>query len=81
MARLLITGEDIANVDRHRNCSNTIRRLLELGGLNAVMGGSGPTVFGLFRLRETAERAAEALRETYMQTYLAKPVGNLDAGV
>lgn len=57
------------------------RRLLELGALNAAMSGSGPTVFGLFRLRETAERAAEALRETYMQTYLAKPVGNLDAGV
>ena len=57
------------------------RRLLELGALNAAMSGSGPTVFGIFRQQETAERAAEVLRETYAQTYLAKPVGNLDAGV
>ena len=57
------------------------RRLLELGALNAAMSGSGPTVFGIFRQQETAERAAEVLRETYAQTYLAKPVGNLDARV
>lgn len=52
-------------------------RLLELGALNAAMSGSGPTVFGVFRERETAERAAESLRRTYAQTFLAEPVGRL----
>ena len=49
-------------------------RLLELGALNAAMSGSGPTVFGIFSEQETAKRAAEVLKETYQQTYLAVPV-------
>ena len=56
-------------------------RLLDLGALNAAMSGSGPTVFGIFRQRETAEQAAEALKKTYAQTYLTKPVGKLDIQV
>ena len=50
------------------------KRLVELGALNAAMSGSGPTVFGIFAEKETARRAAEALKETYVQTYLAQPV-------
>ena len=50
------------------------KRLVELGALNAAMSGSGPTVFGIFAEKETARRAAEALKETYVQTYLVQPV-------
>lgn len=50
------------------------RRLLDLGALNAAMSGSGPTVFGIFRDRETAEQAAKALKKAYAQTFLAQPV-------
>ena len=49
-------------------------RLLELGALNAVMSGSGPTVFGVFADRETAQKAEAELKGTYYQTYLAVPV-------
>lgn len=49
-------------------------RLRELGALNAAMSGSGPTVFGIFRRREEAERAAAALKTAYAQTYVAEPV-------
>lgn len=49
-------------------------RLRELGALNAAMSGSGPTVFGIFSERETAERARDALKGRYQQTYLAQPV-------
>jgi 4-diphosphocytidyl-2-C-methyl-D-erythritol kinase len=35
--------------------------MLQLGAVGAMMSGSGPTVFGLFRDRESAERAREAL--------------------
>ena len=34
----------------------------EHGALNAMMSGSGPTVFGLFDDKTTAENACEALR-------------------
>ena len=50
------------------------KRLMELSALNAAMSGSGPTVFGAFAEQETARRAAEVLKETYQQTYLAMPV-------
>ena len=50
------------------------KRLMELSALNAAMSGYGPTVFGVFAEQETARRAAEVLKETYQQTYLAMPV-------
>ena len=34
--------------------------MVENGALNALMSGSGPTVFGIFTSRETAEQAARA---------------------
>ena len=36
VAQLLITGEDVANAQRHENFSNTINRLLELGALPII---------------------------------------------
>ena len=36
VAQLLITGEDIASDSRHRNFSNTLNRLLELGALPII---------------------------------------------
>ena len=53
-------------------------RLRALGALNASMSGSGPTVFGIFRERDAAERAAASLGREYAQTYLAEPVGRLE---
>jgi 4-diphosphocytidyl-2-C-methyl-D-erythritol kinase len=35
--------------------------MLRLGAVGAMMSGSGPTVFGLFRDRESAEKALETL--------------------
>jgi len=49
-------------------------RLLELGALNAAMSGSGPTVFGLFAAEDAARQAADTLRQSYPQTYLAQSV-------
>ncbi|MDD3367692.1 MAG: 4-(cytidine 5'-diphospho)-2-C-methyl-D-erythritol kinase [Lachnospiraceae bacterium] len=37
--------------------------LLEEGAENALMSGSGPTTFGIFKERETAETAFEAVRK------------------
>ncbi len=53
-------------------------KLMEMGALNAAMSGSGPTVFGIFRERSTAQQALETLKTTWAQTFLAKPVKKLD---
>lgn len=60
--------------EEYREVFRIKERLLELGALNAVMSGSGPTVFGIFVKRETAQRAAAELKRTYQQTYLSVPV-------
>ena len=35
------------------------------------------TVFGIFREEAAAQKAADAMKRRYSQTYLAKPVGKL----
>ena len=37
--------------------------MIKAGAVNAMMSGSGPTVFGLYATREEAKRATEAVRE------------------
>ena len=50
--------------------------MLENGALNAVMTGSGPTVFGLFEKEAAARAAADLLKEEYAQVFLAEPVNS-----
>lgn len=52
--------------------------MLEHGALNAMMSGSGPTVFGLFDQEETAVSAYEAMRELGLakQVYLTSIYNN-----
>ena len=47
-------------------------KLLELRAEVALMSGSGPTVFGLYRDYVTAEFAYEKLKKLYGETYLVK---------
>lgn len=46
------------------------------GALNAIMSGSGPTVFGLYETREAAKEAAKYISETEMakEIYVTTPV-------
>ena len=75
-ARLCNVFEEVLP-QRYHEAFAIKRQMLELGAMNAAMSGSGPTVFGLFRETERAERAAEVLQTRYAQTYLAQPVKKL----
>lgn len=46
--------------------------MIREGALNAMMSGSGPTVFGLFEDKDTAQKAYETLRDSGLtrQTFL-----------
>ncbi len=46
---------------RHREASDLKAYFLSSGAVAAMMSGSGPSVFGIFRDAETADRVAEAL--------------------
>lgn len=46
------------------------QNMKENGALNALMSGSGPTVFGIFEKKETAEAACEVLKQTRLAKQL-----------
>lgn len=48
-------------------------RMLQYGAEGALMSGSGPTVFGLFKTAEKARSASNNLKRFYRQTYAVKP--------
>ena len=48
--------------------------LLHCGALGASMSGTGPTVFGLFRLEEEAQRAEERLKGLCREVFLARTI-------
>lgn len=48
--------------------------MLARGAKGALMSGSGPTVFGIFQDRQSAEKAAAFFGERFPQTYLVDPV-------
>lgn len=52
--------------------------MMREGALNAMMSGSGPTVFGLFDDQETAKKAYEKLRDSGLarQTFLTTVAGS-----
>ena len=49
-----------------------------LGAVNAMMSGSGPTVFGIFDNEEKAQKACQKLRESgsCQQVFLTVPINN-----
>lgn len=75
MAEALTTGDLRGITDRMGNVLETVtvpaypvidrikRRMRELGAENALMSGSGPTVFGIYKEQKTAEKTAETIRE------------------
>ena len=48
-----------------------LEKLMKEGGaMNSMMSGSGPTVFGIFKNRETAEEAAKKIEESGLANQL-----------
>lgn len=50
------------------------QELLKNGAEAAMMSGSGPSVFGIFKTESEAHRAAEALRQMGINAFAAEPV-------
>lgn len=60
-------------IDMHPEIAQIKECMLENGALGAMMSGSGPTVFGIFRDRKTAQSAYEKVKEQGIakQVYVA----------
>lgn len=80
MAGLLYNVMEEVTVGEHPIIREIEHVMLEYGALNAIMSGSGPTVFGLFEEKEKAEQAMKILRERNLteQLYLTAFVNPAD---
>ena len=61
MGRLLCNVLETVTIPMHPQIAKMKERLIELGAEGALMSGSGPTVFGLFREKAAAKQAAERM--------------------
>lgn len=64
MADLMGNVLETVTIPRYPVIEKIKTHMKEHGALNAMMSGSGPTVFGLFDDKEMAEHACEALKES-----------------
>ncbi len=60
-----------ATVKEHEIISVLEKRMCDLGAAGALMSGSGPSVFGLFRNSDLCMNAISVMREQFADTYFA----------
>ncbi len=48
--------------------------LIDLGAMNSIMSGSGPTVYGIFESKSKASYCFESLKNKYPNTFLCNPI-------
>ncbi len=67
---------ETVTIPKHPIIRDLKEHLLEHGAEGALMSGSGPTVFGIYKEKRTARRALESLRgiQDVKQAYVVKPV-------
>lgn len=72
--RLYNVFEDVLPPRQRRQVQELKNALINLGAMGTAMSGTGPTVFGIFRDRETAQRAFQALQAGVQDIFLAHNV-------
>ena len=72
VSALLYNVMQPVTANMHPEIEDICRMMREHGAMNAIMSGSGPTVFGLFADRERAEKAKKFLAAHYEEVFLTK---------
>ena len=65
MGKLLCNVLETVTIEMHPKIREIKNRLMELGAEGALMSGSGPTVFALFKDREKARKAAGLVKREF----------------
>lgn len=76
--RLYNVFEEVLPPEAREEIQGIRTALLRCGAMNAAMSGSGPAVFGIFQAEEEAAAAEETLRAWCGQTFLTRPVDQLE---
>ncbi|MGI5922286.1 MAG: 4-(cytidine 5'-diphospho)-2-C-methyl-D-erythritol kinase [Syntrophomonadaceae bacterium] len=70
VASNMVNVLESVSIKKHPEINLIKHHLIQLGALNALMSGSGPSVFAVFAQPEQARRAYEVIRQDYRETYL-----------
>lgn len=65
MGSLLCNVLETVTIQMHPEIQRIKERLVELGAEGALMSGSGPTVFALFKEKDAAKQAAERVKKEF----------------
>lgn len=65
MGQLLGNVLETVTIPMHPQIAQLKEELVQLGAEGALMSGSGPTVFGLFKEEESAKKAASTIRKKF----------------
>ena len=71
----LLNDLETVTVSRYPEVGRLKEELLLNGAERALMSGSGPTVFGLFADRQSADACYTLFKRRFFHTYLVSPVG------
>lgn len=58
------------SIRKHGEIALIKQKLIQLGALNALMSGSGPSVFGIFIDKRSAQQAGEIMKKDYNEVYV-----------
>lgn len=72
LSPLMFNSLEVVTFDRYRMVEKLKRKVQETGAVAAMMSGSGPTVFGLYKNYDKGCKALKHIKKLYPQTYLVK---------
>lgn len=70
IAKNMVNVLESVSIRKYHNIAVIKNKLKELGALNAVMSGSGPSVVGVFEDQSLAGHAVNQLKKEYQEVYL-----------
>jgi len=70
IARRMVNVLETVSVAQKPEIGQLKQRLVQLGAVQALMSGSGPSVFGIFETEDSAQAAVSALKKDYREVFL-----------
>lgn len=78
IAQGMVNVLEAVSTEMHPEITDIKIQLRELGARNAIMSGSGPSVFGLYTDGNAARHAARIMKKCYREVYLVSSCGRSD---
>lgn len=65
---------ETVTIKKHPIIDNIKKQMIDCGAMGSMMSGSGPTVFGIFKTKEQAEKCKGILKENIDEVYVTKTI-------